>query len=307
MSAISAPGSQMGNFPPSRAIPHTTTDVFVKKADTAATSGSSPSSKVELSDRAKALMAKAEQERAVASQLAAHLAGGGRNAAAMIPASMNPLAMTQWADSGAPSKQSASGQASDGIAAVKEWAKSDVFRNAAKAVADDQVRSLVRDGQLSQLPALDDDQLNQLSEAERNIYGTVRSLQGLYDGMPKTMDQALADRKKLVLEAYPDEISRMRSGLASGSLKKEDGWEDIIASREAELAAAQQGTMKIHAVNDSNLVQSKSEFTVTHDSNGWSARGITVNGNASALQEAFGTKNMQVGSSPYTGDYVITW
>lgn len=56
--------------------------------------------------------------------------------------------------------------------------------------------------------------------------------------------------------------------------------------------------MKIHAVNDSDLVQSKSEFTVSHDSNGWSANGIMVNGNAAALQEAFGTRNMQVGSSP---------
>ena len=292
----------MGALRPVRSTPDTTTDVFVKKAATA-TGGFSPSSKVELSDRAKALLAKAEHESAVASQLAAHLAGGGRN-----PAAMTPLAMTRWTDNdGVPSKPTTSKQALEGIAAVKEWAKSDVFRNAANAVADDQVRALVRDGKLSQLPSLDDDQLNQLSEAERNVYGTVRSLQGLYDSMPKTLDQALADRKTLVLEAYPDEIGRMRSGLASGSLKKEDGWEDIIASREAELAAARQGTMKIHGVNDSNLVQSKGEFTVTHDGNGWSARGITVNGNASALQETFGTKNMQVGSSPYTGDYVITW
>ncbi|MBK3800639.1 hypothetical protein GAY33_15585 [Azospirillum brasilense] len=303
MSAISAAGSQMSNLLPARSTPSTATDVFVKKADTTTASGFSPSSKVELSDRAKALMAKAEQEHAVASQLAAHLAGRGRNSAIV-----NPLPMTQAAENGGvPMKPSAYGKASDGIAAVKEWAKSDVFRNAANAVADDQVRALVRDGKLSELPALDDDQLSQLSEAERNIYGTVKSLQGLYGGMPKTMDQALADRKKVVLEAYPDEINRMRSGLASGTLKKEDGWEDIIASREAELTAARQGTMKIHAVNDSNLIQSKGEFTVAHDANGWSARGMTVNGNASALQEAFGTKNMQVGSSPYTGDYVITW
>ncbi|MFC5358794.1 hypothetical protein [Azospirillum himalayense] len=303
MSAINAAGSQAGLLRPVRATPGPTTDVFAKKAD-AATTGFSPASTVELSDRAKALLAKAEHESAVASRLAAHLAGGGRNPAA----AMTPLAMTQWADTDSvPSKPATSKQALEGIAAVKEWAKSDVFRNAANAVADDQVRALVRDGRLSQLPALDDDQLNQLSEAERNVYGTVRSLQGLYDGMPKTMDQALADRKAVVLEAYPDEINRMRSGLASGSLKKEDGWEDIIASREAELAAARQGTMKIHAVNDSNLVQSRGEFTVARDGNGWSARGITVNGNAAALQEKFGTKNMQVGSSPYTGDYVITW
>ncbi|WP_174450640.1 hypothetical protein [Azospirillum baldaniorum] len=40
---------------------------------------------------------------------------------------------------------------------------------------------------------------------------------------------------------------------------------------------------------------------------GWSAPKITVNGNAAALQETFGTRNMQVGSSPYTGDDMIIW
>lgn len=32
-----------------------------------------------------------------------------------------------------------------------------------------------------------------------------------------------------------------------------------------------------------------------------------MNGNAAALQETFGTRNMQVGSSPYTGDDMIIW
>lgn len=300
MGTIGAAGSPMSNLVSARSTSGTTTDVFVKKPAPADAGGFSPSSKVDLSDRAKAMLANAEKGRTAANQLAAHLAGGGR--------SSMPGTVKQGADDQAVlSKPGASGQASNGVAAVKEWAKSDLFRNAAKGVADDQVRAMVRDGKLAELPALDDQQLGQLSEEERNIYGTVRSLQGLYDAMPKTLDQALADRKKLVLEAYPDEIGRMRSGLASGSLKKEDGWEDIIASREGELNAARQGTMKIHGVNDPTLVQSKGEFSVARDANGWSARGMTVNGNGPALQQAFGTKNTQVGSSPYTGDYVITW
>ncbi|WP_148219780.1 hypothetical protein [Azospirillum sp. B510] len=305
MSIISAAGLPVGNLASARSTPGTTADMFVKKPAPGADGGGfSPSTKVDLSDRAKAMLASAEKGRAAANQLAAQLLGGGRS-----PNPEMPGAVKQGAEDALLSLKAggSSGQAADAVAAVREWAKSDVFRNAAKGVADDQVRALVRDGKLPELPKLTDKQYAQLSEEERNIYGTVSTLQGLYSAMPKTLDQALADRKKVVLESYPDDISRMRSGLASGALKKEDGWEDVIAGREAELTAAMQGKMKIHAVNDPALVQSKGEFTVSRNAYGWSGSGMTVNGNGSALEKTFGTKNFDVGSSPYTGDYVITW
>lgn len=296
MSTINATNSSMRETLRERSGFGTPTDVANgARSAGAAKNGRDPSSTVELSDHAKAILAKAQQDQVVADQLISYFQTlkNGRNA---------PVG-TQGTSGGTPSKSDGSGQ----IADVKAWAKLDVFRNAANGVADDQIRALVRDGELPQLPALDDAQWNQLSEAEQNVYGTVRALQGLYGSMPETLSQALSDHVTTVLETYPDDISRMESGLASGTLKAEDGWEDIIASRKAELAAAQQGTMQIHAVNDPALVRTENEFTVTREGSGWSARGITVNANFPALYETYGTTNVRPGSSPYTGDFVITW
>lgn len=269
------------------------------KAESAVRNDRGASSKVELSDHAKALLAKAQDDQVVANQLAAYLKA--------IRSGRNAVAATKWPIGGVQSELGNSGQITDAMAAVKKWAKLDVFQSAANAIADDQVRALVRDGQLAQLPPLDEEQWNSLSEAEQNVYETVRSLQGLYDSMPKTLEQALSDHVNSILETHPDEIDRMKGGLASGTLKAEDGWESIVARYETELAAAQQGKMQIHAVNDPALVQTKNEFTVSRGAVGWSARGITVNANFPALYEAYDTKNVRPGSSPYVGDYVITW
>lgn len=252
---------------------------------------------VTLSERAKAILAKAEKDQAVADQLADFLRG--------LAKPHDPTAKKTSGGGGSKS------QASEGItkemAAIKEWAKSDVFRNAAQGSADDAVRALVRDGHLPQLPQLEPAQLEQLSDAERNVYEVVSGLQGLYDYMPKSLSQALSDHVASIIDTYPDNIARMKEGLASGTLPAEDGWSAIIARDESILAAAQQGKMQIHAVDDPALVQSKWEFTVTRDNFGWSGKGTSVTANFPALYAAFDTKNVHPGTSPYIGNYVFTW
>jgi len=205
---------------------------------------------------------------------------------------------------------SASGALSDGsnaIAAIKAMAKSGVFQNAAQGHADDQVRALVRDGKLAQLPALDETQYATLSRAERNIYGVVRTLQGLYDGMPKTIEQALSDHVKSVLESYPEAIGRMQDQLSSVSPAEAELIKQNIAGYQDELEAAQQGRMQIHATTNSGMVTATEEFSASGGDTGWSGRGVTVHADIPALQKAYGTKNVMPGDSPYFGTYVITW
>lgn len=287
MSTINAENSPTRETVLARSGPNTPT--VKNKAESAAPNGRGASAKVELSDHAKAVLARAKEHQFVADQLEAYLE-------------------SMRTDRSAQSEPESAGQPGEAMAELKKWAKMDVFRNAAKAIADDEVRGLVRDGHLPLLPRIDDEQWNQLSTEEQNVYGTVSVLQGLYDAMPKTLDQALSDHVNSILEGYPEDIERMKNGLASGALKAEDGWEGIIAQREAELAAAREGKMQIHAVDDPSLVQTTNEFSVSRGASfGWSGRGITVNGNFPNLYEAFGTKNVVPGSSPYTGDYVITW
>lgn len=202
---------------------------------------------------------------------------------------------------------SAASSAEDAVAKVKAWAKSPLFRNAAKGVADDQLRAAIRDGQLPHLPQLDEAQLDRLSESEKMIYGTVRTLQDLYEAQPKSLEQALADHVKSVIEGYPESIARMKQGVATGQLKVEDGWDRIIADYETELDAARQGKMQIHAVDDPALMRAKEEFTVDHNSFGWSGRGITINADIPALQSLLQSQHVLPGGSPYTGTYAITW
>ena len=205
---------------------------------------------------------------------------------------------------------SASGALSDGgnaIAAIKAMAKSGIFQNAAQGNADDDVRALVRDGKLAELPALDEAQWASLSKSEQNIYGVVRTLQGLYDAMPKTIEQALSDHVKTVLDSYPESIARMQDQLSSVSPAEADLIKQNIAGYQAELEAAQQGRMQIHAVTDSSLVTATEEFSVSGGEFGWSGRGVTVHADIPALQSAYDTKNVLAGDSPYFGTYVITW
>ncbi|WP_249143413.1 hypothetical protein [Bradyrhizobium liaoningense] len=204
---------------------------------------------------------------------------------------------------------SASGALSDGtnaIAAIKAMAKSSAFRNAAQGSADDEVRALVRDGKLAELPALDEAQYAGLSKSEQSIYGVVRTLQGLYDAMPKTIEQALSDRVKSVLDTYPESIARMQDQLSSVSPAEAELIKQNIVGYQQELEAALQGRMQIHAT-DSSMVTATEEFSASGGEFGWSGRGVTVHADIPALQRAYGTKNVLPGDSPYFGTYVITW
>ncbi|MDX2202752.1 MAG: hypothetical protein NW223_08375 [Hyphomicrobiaceae bacterium] len=194
----------------------------------------------------------------------------------------------------------------DNIATVKTWAKLGQFQSAGRGVVDDQLRDLVKDGKLASLGALDEEQWSRLSSSEQNIYGLVRTLQGLYDGQPKSIEDALTRHVSQVLEGYPESIARMKEGVANGTLK-EASWPDIIAGYESELAAAQQGRMQVHAVDDPKLVSATNAFTVHNDGVGWSGSGVTVHADIPALQALYGTQNVLPGSSPYAGSYVITW
>ncbi|ABD07920.1 conserved hypothetical protein [Rhodopseudomonas palustris HaA2] len=193
------------------------------------------------------------------------------------------------------------------IAMIKTMAASGTFANAAMGVADDQVRALVRDGKIAQLPLPKDFQTAGLSTAEQNVYHVVQTLQSLYDAQPKTLDDALAGHVATVLDSYPEAIARMKDGLANGTLPESDGWNDVIARYEDELSAAQQGKMKITAIDDPGLVRTTNEFSVSSNGIGWSGRGTSTTANIPALQELLGTGNVLPGGSPYTGSYAISW
>ena len=272
----------------------------VASSGTASTGTAKQATTVTLSDQAKAVLAKAAKDQAVADQLEEYLRRIADDRDPTAPAAKKT-------GGGGVSQPAATGEAAEAMAAVKQWAKSDIFRNAAQGAADDAIRALVRDGQLIDLPRLEPAQLDQLNEAEKNVHGVVRGLQGLYAAMPKSLPQALSDHVNSILEGYPDNIARMKEGLASGTLPAEDGWHELIVRDEAILAAAQQGKMQIHAVDDPTLVQSQWEFSVTGGDTGWSASGTSVSANFPALYTAFDTKNVRPGTSPYIGDYVITW
>ncbi|QLH71257.1 hypothetical protein [Rhodopseudomonas palustris] len=193
------------------------------------------------------------------------------------------------------------------VSLLKTMAASSTFANAAKGVVDDQVRALVRDGKIATLPPPKDFDPSNLSTAEQNIYHVVQGLQSLYDIQPKTLDEALANHVKTIVDTYPEMIARMKDGLASGTLPESDGWKDVIAKSEADLEAAQQGRMKITAVDDPKLVQTTNEFTVRFDGIGWSGSGTKTTANIPALQELTGSKNVWAGGGPYTNNYVISW
>ena len=255
------------------------------------------------------------QSELVALQILSSAAGGARSE----PSAGSSRATTtsdgfatpsQSGSAGALQTYSASGALSDGsnaIAAIKAMAKSSAFRNAALGNADDQIRALVRDGKLAELPALDEAQWASLSKSEQNIYGVVRTLQGLYDAMPKTIEQALSDHVKLVLDSYPDAIARMQDQLSSVNSAEADLIKQNIAGYQEELEAAQQGRMQIHAATNSSMVTATEEFSASGGEFGWSGRGVTVHADIPGLQKAYGTKNVLPGDSPYFGTYVITW
>lgn len=192
------------------------------------------------------------------------------------------------------------------LATVKEWAKLGQFHNVANGVVDDRLRELVKGGTLPTLDALSESQWDSLSDDERNIYGLVRTLQGLYDAQPKSIEDALSTHISQVLEGYPESIARMTEGVANGTLK-EPNWKDIIAGYEAELAAAREGRMQIHAIDDPKLASATNEFGARFDGIGWSGGGVTTHADIPALQSLYGTKNVLPGSSPYFGTFAITW
>lgn len=190
---------------------------------------------------------------------------------------------------------------------VKALAKQGALQGAARGEVDDKLRELVKTGQLPVLKPIDGTDYMQLSPAEENVYGILRALQDLYGAMPKSLDQALNEHVANVLKNNPDTIARIKTGLADGSLKAEDGWNDLIAGFEDELAAAQHGRMRIQAVHDENLIKGHMEFNVTKSGLGWAGSGVGVETDDAGLLALTGAKHILPGASPYTDNYVISW
>lgn len=194
------------------------------------------------------------------------------------------------------------------VDAIKAMARMPEFGSAANGRTDDTVRALVRDGKVPQLPLhLTDAQRDQLSEKEIDLFTIVQGLQGLYDAMPKSLDEALSQHVKQVIDGYPGMINQMNADFAEGKLPGEY-WEKQVSRYESELAAARGGTMKISAETDTSLVRGTSEFTMQRDAIGYSGRGQkTTTSDWNAITKKYGTENVQIGSSPYTPGWVITW
>lgn len=112
-----------------------------------------------------------------------------------------------------------------------------------------------------------------------------------------------------MLENNGETIARIKSGLADGSLKAEDGGNDIIAGFEDELAAAREGRMRIQAVNDERLMQGHMDFTAYKAGLGWAGAGLGggVETDDAGLHALTGAKHILPGASPYTDNYVISW
>lgn len=261
----------------------------------APTLGRTLADRVDLSDRAKAVLQRQKVEQATADTLERMMraikdpSGKGRGSAATDPA------------------KAFAGTGDKPLDLIRSMARSSEFAAAAEGRTDDQVRALVRDGKLPAMPTLDDGQRAALSDRERNVYDIVRGLQGLYDAMPKGLDDALARRVSTILESYPESIARMKQGVADGSLKEET-WPTIIAGYEEQLAAAREGRMRISAETDPRLVQGRSDFTMQRDAIGFSGSGqTTTTSDWNAIVDKYGTKNVEIGSSPYTTGWVITW
>ncbi|CEJ12860.1 hypothetical protein BN1110_03164 [bacterium YEK0313] len=257
--------------------------------------------RVDLSDRAKALLARQKVEQATADTLERLMRAIKDSTGRGRPPAAGP--------SQAPSFEPAKASAAAGdqtLDFIRSMAGSSEFGAAADGRTDDQVRALVRDGRLPAMPALDDGQRAQLSERETNVYEIVRGLQGLYEAMPKSLDDALARRVQVILDSYPESIARMKQGVADGSLKEET-WPGIIAGYEEQLAAAREGRMTIAAETDPRLVQGRSDFTMRRDAIGFSGNGQrTTTSDWTALHAKYGA-NVEIGSSPYTPGWVITW
>jgi hypothetical protein len=260
-----------------------------------------PSDRVELSDRAQQILERNSADQTAAGklvQLVQYLKSQGSKGK-----------HTTYSDLAKISGQGDAATTGDEtVDAVKAMAKMPEFISAANGRADDAVRSLVRDGKVPQLPLhLTDAQAAQLSDREKTLFAIVQGLQGLYDAMPKSLDDALSQHVKQVIDGYPDMINQMKADIAAGRLPGEYG-EKQVSRYEAELAAARGGTMKITAETDTRLVRGISEFTMQRDAIGYSGRGqTTTTSDWNAITKKYGTENIQIGSSPYTTGWVITW
>uniref|UniRef100_Q07S49 Uncharacterized protein n=1 Tax=Rhodopseudomonas palustris (strain BisA53) TaxID=316055 RepID=Q07S49_RHOP5 len=255
---------------------------------------------VDLSDHAKATLARAKTEQVAADkldQLVREIRAQRSGKAATY---------TDLANISAQSDAAATGD--ETVDAVKAMAKMPEFGSAANGRADDAVRSLVRDGKVPQLPLhLTDGQAAQLSDKEKTLFAIVQGVQGLYDAMPKTLDEALSQHVNQVIDGYPNMINQMKSDIVDGKLPGEY-WEKQVTRYESELTAAREGTMKITSETDTRLVGAKSEFTMQRDAIGYSGRGqTTTTSDWNSIINKYGTENIQIGSSPYTTGWVITW
>jgi hypothetical protein len=260
-----------------------------------------PSDRVELSDRAQQILERSRADQTAADKL---------NQMVRDLRSQGSKGKTStYSDLAKISRQADASTTGDKtVDAVKAMAKMPEFRSAADGRADDTVRALVRDGKVPQLPVrLTDAQAAQLSEKEINLFTIVQGVQGLYDAMPKSLDAALSQHVKQVIDGYPGMINQMKADIAGGKLPREYG-EKQASRYESELAAARGGTMKISAETDTRLVRGISEFTMQRDAIGYSGRGqTTTTSDWNAITKKYGTENIQIGSSPYTSGWVITW
>jgi hypothetical protein len=136
-----------------------------------------PSDSVELSDRAQQVFARNRTDQTAADkldQLVCEIRGQGSKG--KTAASSNSAVMS--------GKSDAATTGDETIDAIKAMARMPEFRAAANGRTDDAVRSLVRDGNVPQLPLyLTDEQAAQVSEKEITLFTIVQGVQGLYNAM----------------------------------------------------------------------------------------------------------------------------
>jgi len=172
----------------------------------------------------------------------------------------------------------------------------------------DKVRLLARDGKFADMATLSESDLALLSPEEKDLYKQIQSWKSYYDAQPQTTTDALNDYVQNVVQSYPESIARMKAGVASGELPESDGWNNVIAQYEKELAAAQQGKMKVQSVGQDNLIWETGSYGAKKNAfGGWEIKTPDVQANIPALQKLYGTENVVASSSASFGNYVIYW
>lgn len=191
---------------------------------------------------------------------------------------------------------------------VKDIANTLGFNDGVGRIDPEKIRTMVSNGEIPPLAKLEQADIANLTPAEKDLYALIESWQNYYNAQPQTVDEALENYKKIVIESYPESITRMKNELASGKLDPKDGWEDVIASYESELSAATEGRMEIRTVNDPKLVYETGAYKSKQNAfGGWDLDTPNTQADIPALQKLCGTNNVCAGISPNFGAYVISW